>query len=574
MEPDRVRSTGVPAGLEVRAALDALSVPAFLIGADDVVLVANPGAQELFGSVPADSRKKFKELPVSWTVAGLRTLVEGVKAGGATVTLPQVTWAGERGEIYADVTVAPVIDAGGVVRAVLVTVIERADELAVRSELEELRAEHRELQARYDAGVAELNSMNEELAGANEELRRQVSQLADAEEADVRKNQFLAMLAHELRNPLAAALNALQIIRRAAPASRQIHQAVRIAERQLRHEARLLDDLLDVSRIVLGKVAVERRPVELREIVRTALEGADYAVQERALRLRVSLADEPLVVDGDATRLEQCIGNLINNAVKFTPPGGEVSIHADRDAGDAVVTVRDSGVGISPDMLERVFELFTQVDASLARAQGGLGIGLTLVRHLVELQGGRVFARSEGSGRGAEFEIRLPLSDASADAPVPETEPASGPRRILLVDDNRDAREMLRAVLELHGHIVLDAGDGAAAVRLATESTPDVVVCDIGLPDLDGFEVARRIRRRRGPEVRLVALSGYGDEDARRRCLHCDAEVDPAAMCWVGEADLGSLGYELLGDETGGCGRPGCGRGRCGNNQGDDRGEA
>jgi signal transduction histidine kinase len=490
--------------------VEALAVPALLIGTDDDIL-----AGELFGPGSTAARRKFKELPASWVILGLRALVQGVKTNAASSTLTDVSWAAGR-EHNLDLTAAPVSDGDGRVRAVLLTAVDRSDQLAARSELEELRAEHGELQARYDASAAELQSTNEELASANEELRQQVSHLAAAEEADIRKNQFLAMLAHELRNPLAAALNALHVIRRAAPAVRPVQQAVRIAERQLRHEARLLDDLLDVSRIVLGKVAVDRRSVELRDIVRTAVEGADHAVRARALQVSVKLGDEPLVVTGDATRLEQCVGNLLSNAVKFTPPGGTVSIRAGRDGSAAVVTVRDSGVGISPDMLERVFDLFTQGDPSLARAQGGLGIGLTLVRHLVDLQGGRVSARSEGRGHGSEFEIRLPLSDAPADVPAPETEPATGPRRILIVDDNRDAREMLRAVLELHGHIVSDTGDGTAAVRLATESAPDIVVCDIGLPDLDGFEVARRIRRRRGADVRLVALSGYGDEDARR----------------------------------------------------------
>jgi two-component system CheB/CheR fusion protein len=402
------------------------------------------------------------------------------------------------------------------VAAVLLTAADRSDLWGMRSEHEALRAEHAEMLARQALDAEEMRTLNEELEAANAELRAQVRQLAAAEEADIRKNQFLAMLAHELRNPLGAAVNALHIIQRIAGVDRQIQHAVRIAGRQLEHEARLLDDLLDVSRIILGKITVDMQVVDLRATIGAAVESADHVARGRALDVRVDLPEEPLAVAGDATRLEQCLGNLLSNATKFTPAGGTVTVRARREDGWAVVTVSDSGIGIPDEMLGRVFDLFVQADPSLGRTQGGLGIGLTLVKHLVELQGGGVVARSAGPGKGSEFEIRLPLGEQVRAIPAAPPVAAARSRRVLVVEDNRDAREMLRAVLELNGHTVLDAGDGAAAIRVASESAPEVVVLDIGLPDLDGFEVARRIRARLGATTRLVGLSGYGDEEARR----------------------------------------------------------
>jgi len=249
------------------------------------------------------------------------------------------------------------------------------------------------------------------------------------------------------------------------------------------------------------------------------IESATVALQSGALEVVVDIPTEPLVVIGDPTRLEQCVGNLLSNAIKFTGPGGRVAVIAKRRGREAVVLVRDSGVGIAADALERVFELFEQVEAPLARARGGLGIGLTLTRRLIELHGGHVTARSGGPGQGSEFEIVLPLAGETATRhEAPRAALAStAPRRILIVEDNRDAREMLRMVLEMDGHTVLQARDGVAAIRLAVETVPDVVLMDIGLPELDGYEVARRIRTRLGAAIRLVALSGYGDRESREQ---------------------------------------------------------
>jgi signal transduction histidine kinase/CheY-like chemotaxis protein len=502
--------------LDVRAVVDALPLPALLIGLHDGLLAANDAARRLFAPAPGLAGKSFKELAVSYEVSGLRLALERVKVGEPGTTLSATVRAGDAREVPLDLTLVPVPGPNGGVGAVLLTAADSSDFRGLRGEYESLRAEHATMLARQDQDAAELQALNEELEAANVELRAQVRQLAAAEEADIRKNQFLAMLAHELRNPLGAAVNALHIIHRFTGGDRQIEHAVRIAERQLEHEARLLDDLLDVSRIILGKIAVETRVVDLRATIGAAVESADHVARGRALDVRVHLPDEPLAVAGDATRLEQCLGNLLSNAAKFTPAGGTVTVRARREGGRAVVSVSDSGIGIPDEMLGRVFDLFMQGDPSLGRAQGGLGIGLTLVKYLVELQGGSVVARSAGPGKGSEFEIRLPLTEQAQAIPAPPTVAAARSRRVLVVEDNRDAREMLRTVLELNGHTVLDAGDGAAAIRLAGESAPDVVVLDIGLPDLDGFEVARRIRARLGATTRLVGLSGYGDEEARR----------------------------------------------------------
>jgi signal transduction histidine kinase len=510
-------------------------MPALLIAANGDVLAINRDAQEFLapGSRPS---KKFNDLSLARDVPELRSAVKRVQAGGSAGPIPITTRRATGPEAHFEATVRAVSEANGVVTAVLVAMRDQSELLAERREHEALRAEHAELVARQDEQTTEMQTMNEELEATNEELRQQVHQLAAAEEADIRKNQFLAMLAHELRNPLGAAVNALHIIRRTGGQDRRVHHATQIAERQLRHEARLLDDLLDVSRIILGKISVESRLVDLRASIGAAVEGVEHAAAARALSIGVDVPGEPLVVEGDATRLEQCFGNLLSNAVKFTPVGGTVRVRARRVGREAVVTVQDSGVGITPDMLERVFDLFTQADPPLARAQGGLGIGLTLVRHLVELQGGTVAARSRGRGRGSEFEIRLPASDKQATAAGPEPDVAVRPRRVLVVEDNRDARDMLRTVLRLHGHTVVDAGDGATAIRIASETVPDVVVLDIGLPDLDGFEVARRIRARLGAAVRLIGLSGYGDDEARRegRAAGFDAHlvkpVSPEAL--------------------------------------------
>jgi CheY-like chemotaxis protein len=282
---------------------------------------------------------------------------------------------------------------------------------------------------------------------------------------------------------------------------------------------RLLDDLLDVSRITTGKINLRKEPVNLATAVANALEASRNLIQEREHSLYVSLPEAPIWVDADPVRLEQVITNLLNNAARYTPPKGHIRVSASRENADAVLRVRDDGVGIPAHLLSRVFDLFTQGERSVARSEGGLGIGLTIVRNLVELHGGSATVASEGPGWGCEFVVRLPLGKTGEVSPEP---PATASvvlpiLRILVIEDNADSREMLRSILELEGHRVEVAEDGTAGLEAARSFRPDVAVIDIGLPGLDGYEVGRRIRSDLGLSASLIALTGYGQAEDRRR---------------------------------------------------------
>jgi two-component system, sensor histidine kinase len=368
-----------------------------------------------------------------------------------------------------------------------------------------------------------LRRERDELAAQYEDARRRLLAL----ERGAAHNEFLAMLAHELRNPLAAIVNALEIIRRRTGGDRLLEHAREIAARQARHQARLLDDLLDVSRLVLGKVPLHRTPTDLVAVVQQAVDGLEVIAQTRAHRVDVRVPAEKLLIHGDATRLEQVARNLLANAVKYTPEGGVITVALERDADAAVLTVRDTGIGIKAELLDRIFELFVQGETTLARTQGGLGIGLTLVRRVVELHGGTVRAHSAGPQRGSEFEVRLPLAPGApaADAGPQTPMPPRRIRDILLIEDNRDVRDAFRFTLELEGYRVRTARDSRAGLRLATSTAPDVVVVDIGLPGIDGYDLARRIRKHLGRSARLVAVTGYGSEEARARALASGFDV-------------------------------------------------
>jgi CheY-like chemotaxis protein len=296
-----------------------------------------------------------------------------------------------------------------------------------------------------------------------------------------------------------------------------------VVERQVQHLSRLVDDLLDVSRFTRGKITLRKEPTDLAAVVARAVEIARSAVEGRRQELSVLHSSEPLRVEADPVRLAQVLGNLLNNAAKYTPEGGRIWLTAGREDGEAVLRVRDTGIGIRADMLPRVFDLFTQGDRTLDRAQGGLGIGLTLAKSLIELHGGRVEAHSAGPNQGSEFVVRLPLLPGSAhpeEARVEKNErnAPSPPRRVLVVDDNTDTAESLAKLLELMGHQVRTAPDGPAALESVRDYRPEVVLLDIGLPGMDGYEVARRLRAERATEaVFLVALTGYGQEEDRRR---------------------------------------------------------
>jgi PAS domain S-box-containing protein len=342
----------------------------------------------------------------------------------------------------------------------------------------------------------------------------------DLQEASRRKDEFLAMLAHELRNPLAPIRNGLQVMRMAGTDGALVERMRDMMDRQLTQLVRLVDDLLDVSRITRGKIELRKERVCLAAVIESALETSHPLVEAAKHRLSVDLPPDPLAVTGDFTRLAQVVSNLLNNSAKYTPEGGRVWVSAAREGDRAAIRVRDDGTGISADMLPTVFDLFTQVDRTIDRAQGGLGIGLTLVRRLVEMHGGSVEARSDGAGRGSEFVVRLPLAsgEAAPEPPPPSTAAGSKVLRVLVVDDNRDSADSLAMLLELLGHETRVANDGPGALRAAEEFGPEVVFLDIGLPGMDGYEVARRLRldpHRRG--LILAAMTGWGQEEDRRR---------------------------------------------------------
>ncbi len=335
--------------------------------------------------------------------------------------------------------------------------------------------------------------------------------------ADRRKDEFLAMLGHELLNPLAPIRNALRLIRLGEPEPRpEIREAYDIIERQVENLVRLVDDLLDVGRITSGKIRLQKECIDAAVIVARAIEGARPLIDARRHTLVVNLPEVPVRVEADPLRLAQVLWNLLNNAAKYTPDGGKITLTVERGA-EVMVRIRDTGVGIAPEMLPRVFELFSQVDHTLDRAEGGLGIGLTLVRRLTEMHGGTVTATSDGKGQGCEFVVSLPvLADESAlaepgepTAPERRDAPSSG-RRVLVVDDNRDSAESLALVLRFFGNDVRTSHEGNLALELAVAYRPEVVLMDIGLPGMDGLEVCRRLRNREG-EIRplIVAMTGY-----------------------------------------------------------------
>jgi signal transduction histidine kinase len=375
---------------------------------------------------------------------------------------------------------------------------------------------------------ATLQRANEQLASANRRLQSEVVERARAEdalkEADRRKDEFLAMLAHELRNPLAPILNALYLMRMDLSAHQQIWSR-EVIERQLSHLTRLVDDLLDVSRITRGKITLARAPVEVATLIARAVETIQPLLDERGHHFAVEApADEPLIVHGDPLRLTQALGNLLGNAAKYTNRGGHIRLTVSRAGEEVELRVRDDGIGIPAERLPLIFDLFTQLDSKSDHPQSGLGIGLALVRRLVKMHGGSVTAASEGSGRGSEFIVRLPLllevvAPLNGDASVARRETAVGVcRRILVADDNPDALASLSEVLRLQGHEVFSACNGSLALECAERHLPEVALLDIGMPMIDGYEVARRIRAQPwGAQITLLALTGWGQDPDRRR---------------------------------------------------------
>jgi signal transduction histidine kinase/CheY-like chemotaxis protein len=358
-------------------------------------------------------------------------------------------------------------------------------------------------------------------------------------DADRRKDEFLAMLSHELRNPLAPISNAVQVLRAAGQGGDTVSAASEMMDRQVRQMVRLVDDLLDVSRITRGVIELRKDRVELGSAVRQAVEAHRWLLESMGHALELALPAEPLDLHADRARIVQVLGNLIHNACKFTDRGGRIRVAAAREGGHAVIRVADTGVGIADADLARIFEMFVQLDRSLERSVGGLGIGLTLVKTLVESHGGTVEVRSDGPGRGAEFTVRLPLRPvAQAAAETTAAAPAPPPaRRILIVDDNHDSAESLAMMLALTGHETRTAHDGLAAVEAADAFRPDLMLLDIGLPKLDGYDVCRRIRDQEwGKDVVVVAVTGWGQDEDRERSrkagfdTHFVKPVDPDAL--------------------------------------------
>jgi PAS domain S-box-containing protein len=351
------------------------------------------------------------------------------------------------------------------------------------------------------------------------EIKRMEAALRDT---DRRKDEFLATLAHELRNPLAPIRNALQILKMPRVDADLIEQTRDMMERQVHHLVRLVDDLLDVSRVMRGKITLRREPVELSAIIARAVETAQPLIEVQRHDLEISIPEESLPLDADPVRLTQVVGNLLTNAAKYTDSEGRIWLTVHRDGEQAVLTIRDTGIGIAPDMLSHVFELFVQADHATSKAQGGLGIGLTLVKNLVEMHGGSVAAYSRGLGTGSEFTVRLPLMSRKPVAP--EVKPALTPvlpisgHRLMVVDDNRDAAISLSMLLRLQGHEVRVAHDGPTALEMAKAFQPHVIFLDIGMPGMDGYEVARRVRKTPGIEKTLLAaLTGWGQQEDRLR---------------------------------------------------------
>jgi signal transduction histidine kinase len=381
-----------------------------------------------------------------------------------------------------------------------------------------------------------LQRANQELESANRSLQTEVAERTRVElalkEADRHKDEFLAMLAHELRNPLAPIHNAVQLMHRQSFADPQLIWSRDIIGRQLAHLTRLVDDLLDVSRITRGKINLTKEVIELQTLLMRTMETVQPLIEERGHTLTVEAPKGILAVLGDPTRLVQALGNVLTNAAKYTERGGKIALAAVESGSEVVIRVRDNGIGIPAELMPMIFNLFTQLDRTSGPPQSGLGIGLALVQRLVEMHGGSVAARSEGLGKGSEFLIRLPLfigEQVESGQPLQQLSAleqsmtnAQGPtrtqRRILVADDNNDALESLATLLQLSGHEVYTAANGAVALESAEQHRPEVALLDIGMPKLDGYEVARRIRAQPwGQRITLVALTGWGQDSDRRR---------------------------------------------------------
>lgn len=468
-------------------------------------LFVNRPYAERFGLRPEDViGKHIAEVVGEAAFARFRPYVDAALAGAPVTFEAEIPYEGIEPQ-FMQAAYAPERDAAGRVVGLVAAIVNVTD------------------RRRAEEAVRTSETRFRQLA---EERLRLVEELKDT---DRRKDEFLAMLAHELRNPLAPIRNAVQVLRMAGPGDGALQHARDLIDRQVSHLVRLVDDLLDVSRITRGKINLRSEPVDLAAVVASAVESSRPLIDARRHDLALTLPDRPALVMGDLTRLSQVVLNLLNNSAKYTPEGGKLALTVERHDSQAVIRVRDNGVGIAPELLAQVFDIFTQAERTLDRAQGGLGLGLTLVRKLVEMHGGSVAAASRGLGQGSEFVVRLPLADlrspmeAGADEAKRES-PNENCRlcKVLVVDDNVDAADSLALLLRLTGNEVRTAYDGPNALQAAEEHRPDVIFLDIGLPGMDGYEVGRRLRQQPGFEqTPLVAVTGYGSADDRRRSDEC-----------------------------------------------------
>jgi signal transduction histidine kinase len=370
----------------------------------------------------------------------------------------------------------------------------------------------------------QLSAQTAELTSANKRLTREIEERKMAERQNHAKDEFLAMLGHELRNPLSAISSAASLIGLPGVSIDGVQRAKKIIQRQSQHLGRIVDDLLDLSRAMSGKILLNRTPLDLAALVAASLET--YRATGRSTDYELVQDLDAGWVDGDSTRLEQITSNLIDNALKYTPPGGRIEVRTWTENDDVVLSVRDTGVGISADLLPHVFDVFVQGASTLDRSQGGLGIGLSLVRRLAELHGGDIEAESKGPGGGSTFTMRLPrVEHQVAPAPAPASNSGHGKPTVLLIEDNEDGREMMTMMLGCYGYQVQSAADGLLGVAAAQHSQPDLALVDIGLPGIDGYEVARRLRADPATrDIKLIALTGYGLADDLRRVM--DAGFD------------------------------------------------
>jgi len=378
------------------------------------------------------------------------------------------------------------------------------------------------------------------------ELLGAVNVLVDITErklAEKAKDEFLAMLAHELRNPLAPIRNAVHVLQLKSPPVPEITKMLEVIDRQMTQMTRLVDDLLDVSRISRNKIALRKTRLSLAEVINTALETSRPLLAASGQAFALTMPPMPIYVEADPTRLAQVISNLLHNAAKYTDPSGRIWLTLAQEGPEALITVRDTGIGISAEMLPQIFDMFTQADRSIDRSHGGLGVGLTVARRLVELHGGSISASSDGVGKGSTFTVRIPLCVAqpqTADDRAlrdPESQDGASPLRILVADDNRDAAESLGALLRMLGHDVRIAYDGVEAVAVASEYHPDAVVLDIGMPKMNGYEVAKKLRGEpTGKEMTIIALSGWGQDADKQRSResgidhHLVKPLEPSAL--------------------------------------------